>query len=72
MSRKGLWTTQRDGRAATIRAIRNDIIVKLSKNKLGFGDLSNGDIAEVMGTSQPSVTRILRNGKNVSKPVSTS
>lgn len=51
------------------RAIRNDLIVKLANDKIGYGDLSHRDVAFILGITQPSVSRVLKNGRNISKPV---
>lgn len=67
MPNKELWTTKPD-HEDVIRAIRNDLIVRLAKDKLGYGKLSHRDISEIIKVAQPSVTRVLRHGKNTSKP----
>lgn len=68
MSTAELWI-KKPAHEEIVRAIRNDIIVKLANDKLGYGDLSHRDIAKILRVTQPSVSRLLKNGKNTSKPV---
>ena len=68
MSTNDLWIKRPDQEEIN-RSIRNDIIVKLGKNKLGYGEISHRDIASIFGVTQPSVSRLLKNGKNIYKQV---
>ena len=69
MKHVGLWKTKVRERQTMLREIRKTLMEQLTKNKLGFGYLSHGDIAVVLGTSQASVSRIMKTGKNISKPI---
>lgn len=68
MAKAGLWTTAMQQRDEKLRAIRNDLIVKLAKDKLGYGPLSHSEIERVLRTSQASVSRLIKKGRNSSRP----
>lgn len=69
MAKDSLWTTKMKEREDRISEVRNDLIQRLAKDTLGYGALSHGEIAKVMKTTQPSVSRLLKKGKNTSRPM---
>lgn len=72
MAKGNMWTTKKAERELALKAIRNDLIARLYKDKLGHGSLSFGDVAIVFNMTPASVSRLVRFGKNASKraPVS--
>lgn len=71
MANEGLWTTMKKQRENRIKEIRNDLIIKLARTRLGYEELSHGDVADIMNGTQASVSRLLKHGKNVSKVAGT-
>lgn len=71
MANEKLWTTI-PKREDVIRAIRNDLIERLDNNTLKYGELTHAEIASIIRATQPSVSRLLKHGKNTSKPVAVS
>lgn len=65
MANKGLWTTKRDERVKELLRIREALIRGLAKDQYGFGPLSHGDIALVLGTTQSTVSRRLKRGSRI-------
>lgn len=72
MAKGNLWTTKKREREMALKAIRNDLIERLYKGNFGHGELSFGEIAIVFNTTPASISRLIRFGKNVSKPVTVS
>lgn len=72
MAKGNMWTTKNKERQTALKAIRNELITKLAKDGSSYGALSFGEIAIVFNTTPASVSRLVRFGKNVSKPVTVS
>lgn len=54
-------------RSSFIREKRNELIKSLAKEGLSYGEIS-----EIIRLDKPSISRIARFGKNISKPVAAS
>lgn len=71
MAKENMWTTKNKERQLALKAIRNELITKLYAGKFGHSALSFGEVAVIFNTTPASVSRLVRFGKNVSKPVMT-
>jgi hypothetical protein len=67
MSKNQLGIIQKEKHERHLQAIRNDLIVRVYNDMLGYGPLSLADIAQIFGWTRASVSRVARFGKNTSQ-----
>lgn len=65
MAKEQLGIVKKDQEESRLRAIRNDLIIRLHSDMLGYGKLTNREIANVLAPlTHMSVYRIAKYGKN--------